>query len=109
MSGRQAKRQLEDILAIPGETAILASAKEGIGTDDILEAIVARVPPPKVTAGTPLQALLFDSYFDTYRGAPCGPPFARLILSGEEWTPVKSWQPRRHVATVALFEKRPGL
>ena len=43
----QAKQQLEDILAIPADTAILASAKEGIGIDEILEAIVARVPPPK--------------------------------------------------------------
>ena len=45
----QAKQQLEDILAIPGDTAILASAKEGIGIEDILEAIVARIPPPKPT------------------------------------------------------------
>ena len=48
----QAKRQLEDILAIPGDTAIKASAKEGIGIDEILEAIVARIPPPKA-AGRP--------------------------------------------------------
>ena len=62
------KTQLEDILAIPAETAILASAKEGIGIDDILEAIVARVPPPKPTGAPSLQALGFDSYFDTYKG-----------------------------------------
>src|ERR1041384_5251959 len=64
----QTKVQLEDILAIPGETAILASAKEGIGIDDILEAIVHRVPPPKATESPSLQGLLFDSYFDTYKG-----------------------------------------
>ena len=64
----QTKVQLEDILAIPGETAILASAKEGIGIDDILEAIVHRVPPPKATEAPSLQGLLFDSYFDTYKG-----------------------------------------
>src|ERR1700751_3070925 len=44
-----AKKQMEDILAIPAETAILASAKEGIGIDDILEAVVHRIPPPKPT------------------------------------------------------------
>src|SRR5687767_1463337 len=64
----QARTQLEEILAIPGDTAILASAKEGIGIDDILEAIVARIPPPKPTGAPSLQALVFDSYFDTYKG-----------------------------------------
>ena len=64
----QAKVQLEDILAIPAETAILASAKEGIGIEEILEAIVARIPAPKATGAASLQALGFDSYFDTYKG-----------------------------------------
>src|SRR5262245_75291 len=64
----QAKVQLEDILAIPADAAILASAKEGIGIDEILEAIVARIPPPKPTGAASLQALGFDSYFDTYKG-----------------------------------------
>ncbi len=62
------KTQLEDILAIPADTAILASAKEGIGIDEILEAIVHRIPPPKPTGAPSLQALCFDSYFDTYKG-----------------------------------------
>ena len=64
----QAKTQLEDILAIPADTAILASAKEGIGIEEILEAIVLRIPPPKPTGAPTLQALGFDSYFDTYKG-----------------------------------------
>jgi GTP-binding protein LepA len=63
-----AKQQLEDILAIPGDSAILASAKEGIGIDEILEAIVERIPAPKPTGAPSLQALGFDSYFDTYKG-----------------------------------------
>ena len=62
------RQQLEDILAIPGDTAIAASAKEDIGTDEILEAIVKTVPAPKPTGEASLQALCFDSYFDTYRG-----------------------------------------
>jgi GTP-binding protein LepA len=62
------KQQLEDILAIPGDTAISCSAKEGIGIDEILEAIVARVPPPRPTGAPSVQALGFDSYFDTYKG-----------------------------------------
>ena len=64
----QTKAQLEDILAIPADTAVLASAKEGIGIEDILEAIVHRIPPPKATGAPSLQALVFDSYFDTYKG-----------------------------------------
>jgi GTP-binding protein LepA len=64
----QTKVQLEDILAIPGDTAICASAKEGIGIEEILEAIVERVPPPKPTGAASLQALCFDSYFNTYKG-----------------------------------------
>src|SRR5436190_3516870 len=64
----QAKRQLEDVLAVPSEWAIPCSAKMGIGIEEILEAIVERVPPPTPTGEPSLQALAFDSYFDTYKG-----------------------------------------
>jgi GTP-binding protein LepA len=63
-----AKQQLEDILAIPAEGAILASAKEGIGIDEILEAVVERIPPPKPTGAPSMQALGFDSVYHTYKG-----------------------------------------
>jgi GTP-binding protein LepA len=63
-----AKQQLEDILTIPAEEAILASAKAGIGIEDILEAVIARVPPPMAEKDNRLRALVFDSFFDTYRG-----------------------------------------
>src|SRR5271154_2520180 len=64
----QTKQQLEDILTIDAALAIPCSAKEGIGIEEILEAIVARIPPPKPTGQGSLQALGFDSYFDTYKG-----------------------------------------
>jgi GTP-binding protein LepA len=64
----QAKQQLEDVLAVPSEWAIPCSAKQGIGIEDILEAIIERIPPPKPTGAASLQALAFDSYFDTYKG-----------------------------------------
>src|SRR5215471_12029287 len=64
----QAKQQLEDVLAVPSEWAIPCSAKQGIGIEDILEAIIERVPPPQPTGEPSLQALAFDSYFDTYKG-----------------------------------------
>lgn len=62
------KAQIEDILAIPADNAILCSAKEGIGIDELLAAVVERVPAPVATPGAPLQALGFDSYYDTYKG-----------------------------------------
>ena len=60
--------QIEDILTIPGEEVLPCSAKEGIGIEDILEAIVHRVPPPKPTANGKLQALGYDSVYDPYKG-----------------------------------------
>jgi len=61
-------KQLEDILTIPAEEAILASGKSGIGIEDILEAVVARVPPPRWTEYPQTRALVFDSLYDSYRG-----------------------------------------
>jgi GTP-binding protein LepA len=60
--------QLEDILMIPGEEAILASGKSGIGIQDILEAVVARIPPPRWSHHDHTRALVFDSLYDSYRG-----------------------------------------
>jgi GTP-binding protein LepA len=62
------KKQLEDILAIPADEAIMASAKAGIGIEEILEAIVSRIPAPKPLPDGKLRALVFDSVFDVYRG-----------------------------------------
>ncbi|HWP34514.1 MAG TPA: translation elongation factor 4 [Thermodesulfobacteriota bacterium] len=63
------RRQIEEAIGLDASQAILASAKEGIGTKAILEAIVRRVPPPRGDPQAPLKALLFDSWFDTYQGA----------------------------------------
>ncbi len=61
-------KQLEDILTIPAEEAILASGKSGIGIEDILEAVIARVPPPRWTDCEQVRALVFDSIYDSFRG-----------------------------------------
>jgi len=64
----QAAAEIEDVIGIDSSGAIQASAKTGMGVDDILEAIVARVPPPEGDPAAPLQALIIDSWFDNYVG-----------------------------------------
>lgn len=61
-------KEIEDVIGIPAQDAVLASAKEGIGIYEILERIVKDVPAPKGDADAPLQALVFDSVFDAYKG-----------------------------------------
>ena len=62
------KAEIEDVIGLDASDAVMASAKEGIGIQEILEAIVAKVPPPKGDTEAPTQALIFDSYYDPYRG-----------------------------------------
>ncbi|GAB4295309.1 MAG: translation elongation factor 4 [Desulfuromonadia bacterium] len=62
------KEEIEEIIGLPAHDAVLASAKEGIGTREILEEIVRRIPPPKGDPTAPLKGLLFDSWYDVYQG-----------------------------------------
>jgi GTP-binding protein LepA len=64
----EARRQVEDILTIPAQDAVLASGKSGIGIDDIFAAIIKRVPPPRWSDYPQHRALVFDSLFDSYKG-----------------------------------------
>ena len=62
------RAEIEDALAIPADDAVLASGKTGVGVHDLLESVVYNIPAPKGDADAPLRALIFDSYFDPYRG-----------------------------------------
>jgi GTP-binding protein LepA len=61
-------QEIEDVIGLPAEECIYASAKEGLGVREILEAVVKHVPPPTVNVDAPLRALVFDSKYDTYKG-----------------------------------------
>lgn len=70
------KKQIEDILGLDASDAILCSAKTGLGTEEVLEAIVNRIKPPAGDRKAPLKALIFDSHFDAYKGAI---PYLRVV------------------------------
>ncbi|OIQ08233.1 translation elongation factor 4 [Neomoorella thermoacetica] len=90
------RREIEDVIGLDASEAILASAKTGVGTEEILEAIIRRVPPPKGDGEAPLQALIFDSIFDSYRGAI---PYFRVVQGR-----VRKGDRIRFMATGAEFE-----
>ena len=89
----EARRQIRDVVGLDASKAILTSAKEGTGIKEVLEAIIARVPPPRGSRDAPLKALIFDSWYDSYRGVV----ILVRILAGEV-------QERTKVRLMALGE-----
>ncbi len=69
-------REIEEVLALPADDAVLVSAKMNLGIDELMEAIVRIIPPPRGRRGDPLRALIFDSRYDQYRGVV---PFFRVV------------------------------
>ncbi len=100
-------KQLEDILTIPAEEAILASGKSGIGIQDILEAVVARIPPPRWTDYPTLRALVFDSKYDSYRGVISYVRVFSGTLKAGELMMLMSTGQKAEVKEVGVF--RPGM
>ena len=79
------KKQVEDILAIPADDAILASGKSGLGIGEILKAVVERIPPPRLADYPATRALIFDCVFDAYKGVICYVRvFSGAIKPGDE-------------------------
>ena len=93
---QRVKQEIEDIIGLDASDAVLASAKAGIGIEDILEQIVKKVPPPQGDETSPLRALIFDSHYDAYRGVIV---YVRIV-DGE----VKAGSRIRMMATGAEFE-----
>mgnify|MGYP003602120865 CR=1 FL=1 len=89
-------REIEDFIGLPAQDAPRISAKEGINIEQVLEAIVRQVPPPKATQEEPLRALIFDSYYDQYRGVVA----SVRIMDGT----IKAKTKIRMMATNKVFE-----
>lgn len=100
-------KQLEDILTIPAEEAILASGKSGIGIEDILEAVVTRIPAPRWTDYATLRALVFDSKYDAYRGVISYIRVFSGTLKAGEMMMLMSTGQKAEVKEVGVF--RPGM
>ncbi len=100
-------KQVEDIISIPADEAVMASAKNGIGIDDILEAVVKRIPAPRGKKEDKLRALIFDSMFDTYRGVVV---YVRVVdgaIKAGDAVKLLQTQGTYEVKEVGIF--RPGL
>lgn len=90
------KEEIEEVIGIDAQEAPLISAKEGIGIEDVLETIVKQVPPPQESKDAPLKALIFDSYYDTYKGIIAS-------IRVKEGT-IKKGQKIKMMATGKIFE-----
>jgi GTP-binding protein LepA len=99
--------ELEETLAIPREEAILASAKEGIGIDEILEAIVQRIPPPGGDPAIPLQALVFDSHYDQYKGVVAYVRIANGMLHDHERIRFMATAAESEILELGYFRPQP--
>ncbi len=101
------KQQIEDTIGLDASEACLVSAKTGVGVHDMLEAVVERIPPPKGDRDAPLQALIFDSWYDTYRGVVV---LARIMQGRvSKGTKLKFWATNVEYECTMLAVRRPAI
>jgi GTP-binding protein LepA len=99
--------ELEETLAIPREEVLLASAKEGIGITEILEAVVSRIPPPPGDPAAPLQALVFDSHYDAYKGVVAYVRLANGTLHQHERLRFMATAAESEILELGVFRPQP--
>ncbi len=99
-------KQLEDILTIPAEEAILASGKSGIGIEEILEAVVTRIPPPRWASYPQVRALVFDSLYDSYRGVIAYTRVFSGSIKAGDMMKLMSTDQRSEVKEVGVFKPK---
>jgi GTP-binding protein LepA len=101
------KQQIEDTIGLDASEACLVSAKTGVGVHDMLEAVVERIPPPKGDRDAPLQALIFDSWYDTYRGVVV---LARVMQGRvSKGTKLRFWATGVEYECTMLAVRRPAI
>ncbi len=99
--------ELENVLAIPREEVILVSAKEGTNVDQVLEAIVERVPPPRGDASEPLRGLIFDSHYDAYKGVVAYVRLAQGTLHAHEQVRLMGSGATSDILELGVFRPQP--
>jgi GTP-binding protein LepA len=103
----EVKREIDEVIGLDSSDAILASAKDGTGVPEILEAVVNRIPPPPGDIGAPLRALIFDSHYDSYKGVIA---YVR-VMEGTVRTdePLLLMAANRRVEALEIGVFRPGM
>ncbi|HYG63705.1 MAG TPA: translation elongation factor 4 [Thermoanaerobaculia bacterium] len=102
------KEQIENVIGIDAHDAVLASAKAGLGIDDVLERVVTDIPAPQGDPEAPLKALLFDSWYDPYRGVACMVRIVDGTLRKGEKIQFMSSRRAYEVDEVGIFNPKPG-
>jgi GTP-binding protein LepA len=101
------QKEIEDVIGLDASHALLISAKTGQGVDDVLEAIVERMPPPEPAEGQPLKALIFDSWFDPYLGAMVMIRVLDGVVRKGDRIRMMQSAPTYEVTRVGVFAPRP--
>jgi GTP-binding protein LepA len=101
------RAEIEDVIGIDATAALSASAKEGVGIEEVLEGVVKRIPPPKGDPSAPLEALVFDSWYDNYRGVVMLVRLLQGTLQLEQRIMIFSNKKKFEVQELGVFSPKP--